>query len=323
MFSYRFFLNQAWNITKRYRHLWFFGIFASLTAIGGEYQIIAQGMNNNPGGSFVGTGFYMFYNLFNPSFYEGIRNLASTNPSMLWSLITASLLVLALVAVMMYLAIVSQAALVEQSAQIIISKKKKESLSISEGLVSGRRHFWRVLALNITNNFVITLSFFLISLPLIFLLITDTGALTFAYTLLFIIFVPISLSIALIIKYAIASRVLEETSFVASIVRGWSIFQKNWLVSLEMALLLFLINFAAGVITIATIFLFFLPLLVLSLQLYAPVLTGISFILILTAMIAAASILNTFQISTWTGLYLHLQEKKGRSKLERIFQRKR
>jgi len=323
MFSYRFFLKQAWNITKRYRHLWFFGIFASLTAIGGEYQIIAQGLNNNPGGSFVSTGFFIFYSLFDPNFYHGISQLAATNPSLLWSILSVALLVLALVVVMTYLAITSQAALVEQSARIILSKKKKEDLSISEGLLAGRKHFWRVLALNITNNIVITLSFFIISLPLVFLLITDTSALALAYTLLFIIFVPISLSIALIIKYAIAARVLEGRSFVSSISKGLNLFQKNWLVSLEMALLLFLINFAVGVLTIAAIFLFFLPLLILSLQIYAPILTAISFILTISTMIVAASILNSFQISAWTGLYLHLQEKKGRSKLERIFQRKR
>lgn len=323
MFSYRFFLKQAWNITKRYRHLWFFGIFASLTAIGGEYQIIAQGMNHNPGGSFVSTGFFIFYSLFDPNFYQGIGELATSNPSLLWSILSVTLLVLALVVVMAYLAITSQAALVEQSARIMLSKKKKEDLSISEGLVSGRKHFWRVLALNITNNVVITLSFFIISLPLVFLLITDTSALALAYTLLFVIFVPISLSIALIIKYAIAARVLENRSFVSSLAKGWTLFQKNWLVSLEMALLLFLINFAVGVLTIAAIFLFFLPLLILSLQIYAPMLTALSFILTISTMIVAASILNSFQISVWTGLYLHLQEKKGRSKLERIFQRKR
>ena len=105
--------------------------------------------------------------------------------------------------------------------------------------------------------------------------------------------------------------------------KGWKIFQNNWLVSLEMSLILFLINFAVGIVTIAVISLFFLPLLLLSLQLYLPLLTALSFILTLAAMLVAASIFNTFQISTWTSLYIHLQEKKGLSKLERIFQRQR
>jgi hypothetical protein len=44
-----------------------------------------------------------------------------------------------------------------------------------------------------------------------------------------------------------------------------------------------------------------------------------SLILIIACMIIAASILNTFQISTWTSLYLHLLKKRGISKLERLF----
>lgn len=323
MFSYRFFLKQAWNITKRYRHLWFFGIFAALTAIGGEYQIIAQGLNSQPGGVFVSNGFLMLYTLFNPSFYAGLGNLALANPAAFWSLLAIFVLTLVLIAIMIYLAMVSEAALVEQSAQIIISKKKKEKLSISDGITSGNHHFWRVLALNITNNVTILLSFFLISLPLVFLMIKDAGYLTFIYLLLFLIFIPLSLSIALIVKYAIAARVLENKSFVASLEKGWKIFKNNWLVSLEMALILFLINFAVGIVTLTVLFLFFLPLLLLSMQLYAPFLIALSFLLILAVMVVAASILNTFQIASWTGLYLHLLENKGRSKLERLFQRSR
>lgn len=323
MFSYRVFLKQAWDITKRYRYLWFFGIFASLTAIGGEYQIISQGLNSNPGGSFTSIGIFMLYNLFNPSFYAGIASLAASNPAALWSLASVLLLALFLAIIMVYLAIVSQAALVEQSAQIILNKKKKSGLNISDGLSFGRKHFWHLLGLNLSNNILITFGFMLISLPLIFLLITDAAVLTLAYTLLFVVFVPISLAIAFIIKYAIAARVLENLSFVSSIGKGWEIFRRNWLVSLEMALILFLINFAAGIVTIAAIFLFFLPLLVVSLQLYLPILTATSFILTISAMLVAASIINTFQISAWTSLYIRLQEKKGLSKLERIFKRRR
>ena len=323
MFSYRFFLKQAWNITKRYRHLWFFGIFAALTAIGGEYQIIAQSANNNLGGNFINGGIFILYNLFNPSLYTGIHNLAAANPSAFWSLISVFALAAVLIIIMVYLAIISQAALVEQSARIILSKKKKEKLSIGEGMVSGRRHFWHVLGLNITNSLVITLCSLLISLPLLFLFITDAGILTLLYLILFVIFVPVSLIIAFISKYAIAARVLENKSFVASLEQGWQIFKQNWLVSLEMALILFIINFAASLVTLIIIFLFLIPLLVLSIQLSLPFLIALSFLLILITMIFAASLLNTFQISSWTGLFLHLENKKGLSKLERLFHRSR
>ncbi|MDD2681038.1 MAG: hypothetical protein PHE20_02965 [Patescibacteria group bacterium] len=319
MFSYRIFLKQAWSITKKYRHLWFFGIFASLTAIGGEYQLISQGFTAKPGGHFLDNGIFTLYNFFNPTFYSSLGQLSATNPAAFWSLISVVVLAILLVLVMVYLAITSQVALVEQSARLILSKKKSEKLSINEGISFGRRHIWPVLGLNIANSFIISLCLFITSLPLAFLLITDSSALSLTYSVLFIIFVPVALAIALIMKYAIAAQVLENFSFIASIEKAWKIFHKNWLVSLEMALMLFLINFIVGLFTLIVVSLFFVPLLLLSLQLYAPFLMALSLILIIASMIIVASILNTFQISAWTSLYLHLQQKRGISKLERLF----
>lgn len=321
MFSYRIFIKQAWNITKKYRHLWFFGIFASLTTIGGEYQLISQGFTAKPGGHFLDNGIFILYNLFNPTFYSSLGQLINTNSAAFWSLISIIVLAILLILVMVYLAITSQAALVEQSARLIISKKKKEGLTINEGIRFGRRHLWPVLGLNITNNLIINFCLLIISLPLAFLLLTNSSAINLSYSILFIIFVPVALAIALIIKYAIASQVLEDRSFIASIEKAWKIFCKNWLVSLEMAILLFLINFIVSIFTLIVISLFFVPLLLLSIQLYTPILIILSFILIIIIIIVVASILNTFQISTWTSLYLHLQQKRGISKIERLFKR--
>ncbi|MBN2884360.1 hypothetical protein JXE04_00315 [Patescibacteria group bacterium] len=323
MFSYRIFLKQAWIITKKYKHLWFFGIFASLTAIGGEYQLITQGFNARPGGHFVDNGILIIYNLFNPTFYSSLGQLATTNISAFWSLISVIVLAILLILIMIYLAITSQAALVEQSARLMLSKKKNEKLGINEGIIFGRRHFWPVLGLNLSNNFIISACLLIVSLPLIFLLITDSVAINLTYSALFIIFVPIALAISLIMKYAIAAQVLENNSFITSIEKAWKIFYKNWLVSLEMAIIQFLISFIVGLVILIIISLFFIPLLLLSFQLSLPLLASLSFILIIASMIIVASILNTFQISTWTSLYLHLQQKRGISKIERFFRNNR
>lgn len=323
MFSYRLFLKQAWNITKKYRYLWFFGIFASLLSIGGEYQLITQSATTQPGGSFLSNGNIIWQIILSPDFYQGFVSLATENSAALLAVICIFLLSLGLAIIMLYLAILSQSAIVSQSAQILLNKKKKNNLNISDGLAEAKPHFWRVLGLNLFSYIIVVLSLFLISLPLVFLIITDTLAISIAYTLLFIVFAPIALSIALLIKYAIAARVLENTSFVSSIQKGLKIFKNNWLVSLEMALILFIINFAVGIVTLFFIALLFMPMLFIAIQFYAPILAAISLVLSIGTMLVVASWLNTFQISTWTGLYLHLQDKKGRSKLERLFAKKK
>ena len=47
-------------------------------------------------------------------------------------------------------------------------------------------------------------------------------------------------------KYAIAYVVIKGSGFVEAVKLGWQLFVKNWLVSLEMAFILFFINFAVG-----------------------------------------------------------------------------
>lgn len=322
MFSYRFFIKQAFSITKKYRHLWFFGIFASLLAIGGEYQLITQSVTARPGGSFLSDGNIIMQVLLSADFYRGFVALAIENSAALLAVIAVLLLSLVLAAIMFYLAVLSQSAIISHSAQIILSKKKKESLNINDGLNDAKKHFWRVLALNLLSGAVISLALFLISLPLVFLLLTDTMILGAAYTLLFIVFAPIALSIALLVKYAIAARVLEGTSLVSSIQKGIKTFKRNWLVSLEMALILFIINFMVGIATLLFIALLFMPMLFIGIQFFSPILAGLSLVLSIGTMLVVASWLNTFQISTWTSLYLHLQDKRGRSKLERVFAKK-
>lgn len=322
MFSYRLFIKQAWNITKKYKHLWFFGIFASLLAIGGEYQLITQSATASPGGYFLSDGNIIMQVLLSADFYRGFASLAIENSAALLAIIGILLLSLVLVAVMVYLAVLSQSAIISHSAQILLSKKKKEIFNINDGLNDAKKHFWRVLGLNLLNGAVISLALFLISLPLVFLLLTDTVMLGVAYTLLFIVFTPIALSIALLIKFAIAARVLEGKSFMSSLQKGLKMFKDNWLVSLEMALILFIINFIVGIITLFFIALLFMPMLFIGIQFYAPMLAALSLVLSIGTMLVIASWLNTFQISTWTGLYLHLQDKRGRSKLERLFAKK-
>lgn len=322
MFSYRLFIKQAWNITKKYKHLWFFGIFASLLAVGGEYQLITQSATANPGGNFLSNGNIIMQILLSPDFYRGFANLAAENSAALIAVMSIILLSLVLVSVMIYLAVLSQSAIISHSTKILLSKKKKENLNINDGLNDAKKHFWRVLGLNFLSGAIISLTLFIISLPLVFLLLTDTVVLGVAYTLLFIVFTPVALSIALLIKYAIAARVLENTSFVASIQKGIKIFKDNWLVSLEMALILFIINFIVGIITLFFIALLFMPMLFIGIQFASPILAALSLVLSIGTMLVIASWLNTFQITTWTSLYLHLQDKRGRSKLERIFAKK-
>ncbi|MFA5130802.1 MAG: hypothetical protein WC467_00060 [Patescibacteria group bacterium] len=325
MFSYRSILKQAWFIAWKNKHLWFFGLFASLAVAGGsmEYQFMTQSTSQG-----LINGSYGILNkllALSDLFQQiglGLVTLFHQDFFTILNTITITLLTLTIICLFIWLAISSQAALVDSIKKLMSPKKKADSLSIRSGLTAGSQHFWSVLGLNIFIKVLIGFAFFIVSLPLLFLALSDQPSFIIAYTILFVIFVPIAVSLSLIIKYAISCRVLENKSVVASLTYAWHLFKKNWLISLEVALLLFIVSFLASALLLIIIGVFFFPLLWFSL---AFSLGGMTVIIILLALILAAlfgSLFTTFQVSAWTDLYLQLKANKGKAKLERVFQKK-
>ncbi len=319
MFSYRFFLKQAWDITKHYKHLWFFGLFASLLYASGEYQIISSFLSQNDSGTFLGTWMIIIGSLFTASFWTGLFELASQNPTLLWTFISLFILAVALFIIFLYISITSQAALVNQSAKIIESKKKLTNLNISDGLKNSRKWFWTVLWLNLGTKLAITICFLILSIPLYFTIINQAWFSGIVYALLFIVFLPIVLFISFTMKYAIASSIIEGKKFLEAVNRGTQMFINNWLVSFEMAFILFLINFIVGLFSLLFVTLFFVSLYVIGMLVTSVSLVVFSLLLTIATMALVAALLGVFQTAAWTGLFLKIKKEKGRSKLERFF----
>lgn len=322
MFSYRVLLKQAWIITWKYKYLWFLGLFASLVAGSGswEYRLITQTLGQNPvEGSYFRLGGILVIGDVLKNFFLGLTNLFQYD---FWTILNAlSVLIITLIFVGFFIlmAITCQAGLIASLKKIIKSKRKPENLSIHASLSEGHRHFWPVLGLNIFIKLIISLVGFIVGLPLLFMALGDSPFLFAAYIILFIIFIPIAMGLSLLIKYAIAYRVLENKSFVASLEHGVKLFHNNWLVSIEMAIILFLINFVISIVALIVLALVLLPLFLVGLAFNLFWLTIFSSLLAITFIVIFGSALTTFQTAAWTDLFLHLKEKGGIAKLERLF----
>ncbi len=324
MFSYRSILKQAWNISWKHKYLWFFGLFASLAVAGGtmEYQFASQGLGQGLiNGSFDKLDWLLAASLILQSLWAGLVNLFNQNIFTILNTFSVTLLLLTFLAVFIWLAISSQAALVNNVKKIINSKKTPDISSVRDGLTAGHQHFWQVLGLNILIKLLIGFCFFIISLPLLLMTLNDSPWFVILYTIFFVIFIPIAVSLSLIIKYAISYHVLEDKSFISSLEHGWKLFKRNWLISLETALLLFAINFLASFVLLLILFILFFPLILVSLLFSLTWLVFILFALSLLVTIVFGSLLTTFQVSAWTDLFLKLRENQGLAKLERFFKR--
>lgn len=323
MLSYRNLLKQAWLITWKHKFLWFFGLFSTLLAAGGsiEYKMLDQNINQGLiNGSLLSAGSFaqLIYTL--KTLCLGFINLFTYDILTIINVLTIILICLTLMITLLWLAVSSQGALVISVKKIISNNKKKEEvLTIRDGLTAGHKKFWKVLGLNVIIKLAVNAILFIISLPLLLLALRDSNWFVLVYIILFVIFLPVAVSLSLMLKYAIAYSVLDNEKFITSIEKAHKLFRKNWLISLEMAIILFIINFFAGLAILIAMAILFFPLFLVGISFNFFWLVVLMVLLALIFLVLCGSALSTFQISTWTNLFIRLKDGSVLAKLERIF----
>ncbi len=327
MSLYRTILKRAWDNAWHHKYLWFFGLFAALLGNGGELELIF--------GSYDRQGQETFFpawqrfaetGLFSKAGLSNMVHLAQTEPASLFFALTVLLVIILLAIFLLWLCIVSQTAIVHNTAKI---KHDKEH-DFKDGLMQGIKKFWPVLGLNLIIKMITAVLFFLIGVPVVMGIVKTNTAINLSYVLMFIIFIPISLSLSFILKYAISYTIIKGQKFFESIKSGWILFKNNWLISIEMAILLFFINFLVGIAVLLAFLVLAIPLL-LVMMIFSQSLAIINFwlffmtalILLLLMIVFIGSLLSTFQISAWTHLFMELIGKGGTSKLARIFSKEK
>jgi hypothetical protein len=324
MFSYRQMLLQSFKITWKNKYLWFFGLFASLLSIGAEYQILTRAMSRSASLKWLYDWSNFFHSgLFSQAFFVKVTGLFSQDPVMMSLTLGLALVILAAFILLVWLAIVSQVAIVNNSDKILKSKKEVADLSLHTGILAGAKSFWPVLGLNAVSKIVVNVLIGLVSWPLLFIFWTKTVSGIF-YILFFILFIPLAVAFSLMIKYAIAFVVLKKASFKTALKNAGRLFRENWIVSLEMAFILFAISFFATFVILTASLILIIPFFFLALA-FLSLFTGLAFwsvivlgVIVLTIFIVfCGSILSSFQVVAWTNLFNHL----GRgieSKIERL-----
>jgi len=325
MFSYRSTLKQAWEITRKHKYLWLFGLFAAITSAGGswEYNVIVQSAGYN-----LIDGAYMYVSRAMAvletinNFFSGLGSMF--NSGFIGGMNALSILIFSatIIAVFVWLGVCSQGALVSALKKILTGKKKITDIRYRENISVGHENFWEILGLNLLIKIFVSAAFFIVSLPLLLMSLRDSGWLAFFYIILFIIFVPLATGLALAVKYAIAYQVFEGKGFVASLEKGFKLFRKNWLVSFEMAIILFLVSFLASLAFVIVASLFLVPIFFFGLMSGA---LWVSFLVVFISILLViffGALLTTFQISSWTSLFVTLKDNSVLAKLERLFRRK-
>ncbi|MFA5129027.1 MAG: hypothetical protein WC445_03640 [Patescibacteria group bacterium] len=321
---YRPIFKKAWEITKQNRFLWIFGLFAALAGNGGIYEILIKGFGRivSEGEATLMTSKWLWLTEFLS--FPRLEDIYVRSPlfvSLLWVLF---FVILAALAFLIWVIVTSRGALIS-SVRKIASRKKT---GLREGWAEGKKYFWPVLGLNLLSKAITFGLLVLITIPAMLFLTGQGGNVglnLFLYILAFVVFTSLALFISFMAVYATCFVIMENKPFVESIRLSWKMFVRNWLISIEMAILLFLITIAAGIGLILFTLLYMIPV-ALLLFAFSYLELSIGFWLIgflatlgwFVALFFAGAILSTFQFSSWTLLFMEINKKKIWSKLLRF-----
>jgi hypothetical protein len=331
MFLYRDILKKSAAIAWTHKNLWFFGVFAALLGGVGQY-VMSFSRSPEDWTTNIFSALAIFFGQGGKgNIFSNLAQLFKSDPASAIIFSTFVLIVIVVSLFILWLAVVSQAGLVSNGAMIIKSNNRKEVLPIRDGLEKGIKKFWPILGFNLIGAALTCFFAALVGLPLVFLTAGSDMRVFLLYVLLFIIFIPLSLIISFLVKYSVNFSIIRERKFVDSLIEACRLFGKYWLVSIEMALILFMIDFlfvfvlGLAILVLAIPYVFAMRVLSLAFFMVAGADNFFQFsltiglFLALLAVVLGGAIITVFKTVAWTDIFINLVEKKGGlAKLERL-----
>lgn len=316
---YRDILKRAFFITIKNRILWVFGFFASFLGLGGMYDIIIRNAWDNSSVFIRFAGKFTSFSLSGLLIAENFNKINILNLALLFLAIIASVLIFA---VFTWLSINFFGGLIFASQEL----DKKHKIKFLKSFNTGRKNFWQLLGVNLTGKILILIILTLTGGFLTFILVNNSILKGIIYFLISILLLTFSLFISFLIIYASCLIILKSKKLKEAIFGALELFKQNWIVSIEMATILFLANLLLKLLLIVVVTIFSIPLMILLILFYnaqaaimPPIILGIWMFMGVVLMIFIGSLFSTFQIVAWTLLFDKIFKGGVLSKLHRIF----
>ncbi|MDP6571503.1 MAG: hypothetical protein QF747_01530 [Patescibacteria group bacterium] len=311
---YRDILKRAWSVTKNHTHLWVLGFLAALLGNGGEFEFILTQFNKLSSGTITfGQGVLTTLGTGGSNIVQyavGLLVKSGENHAMF-----AVFSVILIVSI--WLVVSSQGALIRA---IAASSANSGIGSLKGHFLAGNSSFWHLLSILVFTRLGAFFILGVIGLPLFVILMYWIDPIKSLFLVIFVLGLPLFIIASLISKYAVAFRMLENKKWKQSITSALSLFFDHWLVSIELALILFLVNIIVGAVILVVVLIFAVPFILLSYFIQSAV-SGIFLwigqVLAFLLLLLLGSILATFQYASWTELFLKIRKGKHLSKILR------
>lgn len=302
-------LQRALDVLWRKKFLLFFGFFAGLFAHGGEPDLLFRDFNSlGKVQQYVGAVRSVIQTGEVGKFAHAFKNFIVQEPLQALSVAVVTVL---LVVIVVWLVFVSQAAVV----RVVARTAEKKSTGLIDGLATGTTKFGALFVVNvITKLFTWGLWVIVAGVPAIIFLLTENAAWKVVMAVASIIVtLPISMIVSFITKYAVAAIALEDAGAMAALRKAWRLFRANWLVSVEVSVIIYLLSLAFNYVVLGVTLVTFNPVTLTDQNTLFISLRDLGLILVVLAVVH--SIISTFSYAVWTIVYLRLNEGRAESKL--------
>lgn len=308
---YREILRQAWHLTWHQRLLWVLGLFSAVLVSGGAFDVLARNISWSlqPNFGFMSASWWRWG--------DWELGLAAS----LW-LIALGLLLLGLAAFVVFVMIRSFISLILGAGEYKVGEK----LDLEKLWHEGHGHFWPVLGTIVLARVLIMILSGLTLLPL-FLLILDKWNLfsSIIYPPIFLIGVVAGVVVNFLMIFISVFLVLEKYDWKKAAASAWRLFLINWLVSLEMALVMFAIYLLVGLVLAVGAIIIMIPVIATVIFARFIMLPGLGSIAVFVGSLLAvclillvAGFLSTFHVGSWVLLVERMKKETAVSKLVRL-----
>ena len=305
----------GWRTMWEHKLLWVFGLFAALLGQMGILEFLSQAL--------LASSTYALYPhwLALPTFFQLVYELQPfvfAPHDVMW-VGALALLLFGFAVFFIWIAIIAQGALIDNLAHEI---KKKKRLDVGASWHTGVKHFWRLFFLHIAKQIIfvlLALGVGYATLNMVIPAITSVGDI-FIFLLVFLLSFLVGLVVSFLVIYAAGYIVVDELPFVLAVQRAWILFKDHWVVSLEVACLVLVLNIGflfalaigMGVFLYPAVFLWFILILTSVPTLF---ILGLWIGVLLTTLyiIFLSSLFTVFTTAMWMYVFMEMKEKRIKS----------
>lgn len=307
--SYTQAVQMAWKLTWSRKRLWILGLLAGLVGSGGSFEFVFNYFSALDGKS---EELSDVVGLFVATF--------TGNADFIWGAAAASFASLVVIAAIILIAISGQGGLIKA---VSVAEKSGTKLNIAQLVRGGKKHLAPLFAINFVKALLIALLLYVTQWSVL-LLSESAGAWAAALLVLMsIVVLVLGLSVSFLAIYSACYVMLAEKKFKEAVLDSWALFRSHWMVSLEMAVVVFLVGLLMVVVALGGLMAVgapaFLALAIGAISgssAFVGFALASSFVVAVLWLMLVGAIYTTFAVSAWTILFMQMRDRGLSSKMK-------